>query len=81
MSQDDELFSNYGDLSNERLLYAYGFALKDNKFDQVSLKLNIQSNKSQYNMFYLESGGISGVPKEMWRILSNYFQSEVLLSL
>jgi hypothetical protein len=37
--QGDELFSNYGPLSNEKLLFAYGFALSNNPFDAVSVRL------------------------------------------
>jgi hypothetical protein len=35
----DELLSNYGLLSNERLLFAYGFAVENNPYDTVALKL------------------------------------------
>ena len=37
--QGDELFSNYGDLPNEVLLFAYGFALENNPHDSVNVRL------------------------------------------
>ncbi len=40
-SQGAELFSNYGLLSNEKLLYAYGFATPDNLYDSIAVKLKV----------------------------------------
>jgi hypothetical protein len=35
------VFSNYGHLSNETLLYAYGFAICGNPADSVTIKLSV----------------------------------------
>lgn len=72
--QDQELFSNYGALSNEVLMYAYGFALENNPFDTVTLKLVIGGNNNNNNnsdtspqrvekVYSISTGGLSGVPK------------------
>ena len=74
-TQDQELFSNYGALSNEVLMYAYGFALENNPFDTVTLKLvsgagEVAQNKDTHNreerVYQISAGGISGVPKVLF---------------
>ena len=73
MSQGGELFSNYGLLSNEKLLYAYGFAVQNNSHDAIAVKLKAGRKDSSgssggaeevvnMGVFYIESGGINGVP-------------------
>ena len=62
------MFSNYGGLSNERLLFAYGFALPDNPFDSFAVKLKVKVKDKDTGgdgnaTFYLHRGGIEGVPK------------------
>lgn len=39
IEKGDEIYSNYGSLSNEMLLYAYGFCLETNDDDAVTLQL------------------------------------------
>jgi len=78
-----ELLSNYGsDKSNEQLLFAYGFATKDNPADSVALKMmgggkdaDGQGDRmpARYlGTFYLNRGGLDGVPRDLWEILSRY---------
>ena len=58
------MFSNYGGLSNEKLLFAYGFALPDNPFDAFAVKLKTKDTGMDVNTtFYLRRGGIASVPK------------------
>lgn len=61
------MFSNYGGLSNEKLLFAYGFALPDNPFDSFAVKLKVKVNDAGVDgnnaSFYIRRGGIEGVPK------------------
>ena len=41
--QGEELFSNYGLLSNEKLLFAFGFCIENNRHDSLTLKLMCRS--------------------------------------
>jgi hypothetical protein len=59
--------------------------MEKNKHDTVALKLNLQSSlspscpvapKSSQSVFYLKPGGMSGVPEEMWRLLSSLYQAD-----
>ena len=50
----DELFSNYGLLSNEKLLFAYGFCIESNPHDSLTLKLMCRSNSSNNNNEQIE---------------------------
>ncbi len=71
----DELFSNYGSLSNEQLLYAYGYAIPQNRFDVYPIKLKVPSVmpsaatkkrgsiESISKVFNIHSGGWDGIPK------------------
>ncbi len=63
--QGDEAFSNYGELSNEQLLFAYGFTIPENIYDKVAIKFSLTNSNSgnSNNVFYITSGGISGVPQ------------------
>ena len=74
----EELWSNYGNLSNERLLFAYGFAIKDNYDDEVALNLIVgnQRGTTDYGLSYLRRGGLEGVPSRVWRILSTMREDE-----
>ena len=84
--QGQELYSNYGQLSNETLLYAYGFAIPGNKNDTVALRLATSSSSSSSrvvegsgstvqrpmsSVYYISSGGLAGIPSELWRALSS----------
>lgn len=67
------MFSNYGQLSNEILLYAYGFAIAGNPADSVAIKLSVayppgtsndrKQSSGEGGVFYIGFGGFSGVPK------------------
>lgn len=72
-----ELFSNYGHLSNGQLLFAYGYAVESNPHDEFLLKLKLpaasSSSSSQQqqqqpgnNLFALKRGGWDTVPKELF---------------
>ena len=68
--QGCELFSNYGALSNEKLLFAYGFALPDNPFDAFAVKLKTSPSLSQDSpVYYLSSGGMKRIPAVLFEIL------------
>jgi hypothetical protein len=53
ITKGSELFSNYGSLSNEMLLYAYGFCLENNKDDALTLQL--MGSDSCEGEFYLKN--------------------------
>lgn len=75
----EELLSNYGDLSNEQLLFAYGYALPSNPNDCFFVKLKLpvgnveppsKKNKkpqapmqTESRIFSIKSGGWEGIPK------------------
>ena len=42
----EELFSNYGLLSNEKLLFAFGFCIENNPHDSMTLKLMCRNTSS-----------------------------------
>lgn len=70
----DELLSNYGKLSNEKLLFAYGFSIENNIHDAIALKPMCRGPKGEANnlgMFYVGCGGMEAVPPELWRALSS----------
>jgi hypothetical protein len=75
-----EMYSNYGSLSNEKLLFAYGFALKNNPFDEVALHLVVGSSNApptDYGITYLTRGGIQdGVPPHVWKVLQTLRDEE-----
>ena len=65
------------------LLFAYGFALPNNKYDAFAVKLvhrktnadkkdRSLANISTMNTFYIYKGGFEGVPEELWRDLANF---------
>ena len=66
--QGEELYSNYGRHSNEKLLFAYGFAAEMNPYDSVAVSLtagvNSSSNNANTNVssststHYIERGGV-----------------------
>jgi hypothetical protein len=64
IKKGNEIYSHYGDLSNEILLRAYGFALKDNPYDTVSLKF-----QGDDEIHLLRAGGLQGVPSTLWAAL------------
>lgn len=63
----DEITYNYGNLSNEQLIYAYGFCFPDNEHDVFSF-----SGRTSVNSFTFEikRGGMDGVPAELWKFIS-----------
>lgn len=64
------MFSNYGALSNEQLLFAYGYAILDNQNDSLPMKLRIPSTVfATGNVFALKSGGWDGVPRVSYSLL------------
>ena len=64
----DEIYGNYGEKSNETLLYAYGFCVPSNPYDNINLKLDTIFNKSDNyhsnsTTYYISKGeGLSGIP-------------------
>lgn len=66
----DQLWSNYGSISNERLLFAYGFATENNENDQVAIHLKMGNHHGgppiDHGVHYLERGGSAGVPSSVW---------------
>lgn len=67
-----ELYSNYGELSNERLLFAYGFALDSNPFDTFTCRLRAAAHDGTVDLgtYYINRSGMAGVPVELWRVLA-----------
>lgn len=75
VSAGSELYSNYGSLSNEKLLYAYGFLHSKNPYESVAVTLRTgmsegPSDTSTVSRYYIAAGGIAGVPQELWNFLS-----------
>jgi hypothetical protein len=86
IEKGNEMFSNYGSLSNEMLLYAYGFCLENNSDDALTLQLmgtdtsvdkNIRGETTgptgpvHMGTYYVTSGGMLGIPDELWKKLTN----------
>lgn len=70
-----QLYSNYGSLSNERLLFAYGFAIEDNPHDTFTFRMMARGQDAtdlpkDLGTFYIGRGGMSGVPTELWKVLA-----------
>ena len=65
-----ELWSNYGELCNERLLYAYGFARADNEHDTLTVSLRLSQGSHVVGNYRIGRGGQQGVPGELWRALA-----------
>jgi hypothetical protein len=65
-----ELLSNYGPLSNEVLMRAYGFALENNPNDTVGIRLCAKNPKTDAIVrsapMQLVRGGLAKIPHEMW---------------
>ena len=98
----EELFSNYGSQTNERLIFAYGFSIEDNEEDAVTLRLMLgpldpsssssssssstppssssssgeSSAPRNLGTFYIQRGGLQGVPAELWLQLSKFGEEE-----
>ena len=68
LNPGDEIFGNYGEKSNEILLYAYGFCIPGNPFDNINLKLDTIFDRSDNyhsssTTYYISRGeGLSGIP-------------------
>lgn len=83
IEKGNEMFSNYGSLSNEMLLYAYGFCLENNSDDALTLQLMGTDTSLDGNVlgkttgpvhmgtYYVGSGGMLGIPDELWKKLTN----------
>lgn len=69
IEKGQEIFNNYGAKGNEELMFGYGFALENNKFDIVSLKLNLGSQIKEI----LKEKGISNVPGDSIFHISSEF--------
>jgi hypothetical protein len=72
----DELYSNYGTLSNEQLLFAFGYAIAQNTNDVYTVKLKLPSIMPSSSalkkrgsvdaiskVFDFKAGGWEGIPK------------------
>jgi SET domain len=69
IAKGEEIFNNYGAKGNEELMFGYGFALEDNKFDIVSLKLNLGHKVKEI----LEERGMTNVPADSVFHISSEF--------
>ena len=71
-----QLYSNYGSLSNERLLFAYGFAIEDNPHDTFTFRMMARDQEGQdgepkdLGAFFIGRGGMPGVPADLWKVLA-----------
>lgn len=81
--EGQELFSNYGDLSNGQLLFAYGYALVDNPNDDFLVKLKLPLNVvapgseetgDNHGLYLLKKGGWDGIPRELFTALKMMLQ-------
>lgn len=82
IAKDTEIFFNYGTLSNEVLLYGYGYAVEDNPDDSVALLLRgggrgTPSDSDTLGTFYMKAGGFEGIPKVSCSLSLTYYQSYV----
>lgn len=71
----EELFSNYGRMGNEQLLFAFGFAFDDNEHETVAVRprlppsMVIPGKAHSLGTHLVKRGGISGVPRLLWKAL------------
>lgn len=71
-----ELFSNYGNISNGQLMFAYGYAIANNPHDEFLLKVKLpsgisastSSDAAANGLFALKRGGFHGIPKELFAV-------------
>jgi hypothetical protein len=63
-----ELYSNYGLLGNEELLYAFGFSILNNIHDKFTLKLKRNDYNDNDNIFYITKE--EGIPLKLWKALN-----------
>lgn len=71
-----ELFSNYGSISNGQLMFAYGYAIANNPHDEFLLKVKLpagvsattSSDAAANGLFALKRGGFHGIPKELFAV-------------
>jgi len=84
IAQGDELYSNYGILSNEQLLFAYGYALLDNLYDTLPMRLRslpqLGPGNSTNNVYYLKSGGWDGIPKNLLQSLRRLREQTIIMN-
>lgn len=58
-------------MSNEMLLFAYGFCIPDNESDSVAVKLVQKTSTGTHShLFHIEKGGFDGIPIQLWTTLS-----------
>lgn len=60
-----EIYSNYGKLSNESLLFTYGFSIDNNSHDIMSIQLKSKNSDltQLIGTFDLKKGGLKEIPK------------------
>ena len=72
-----QLWSNYGGISTERLLFAYGFAIEKNDHEELALHLKLGTKTGDvpdifdHGVFHVRRGGCAGVPPELWAALKS----------
>ena len=73
VKKGDEIYSNYGHiLSNQKLLYTYGFAIPRNIHDSISVNL-YNSSRDHVGTFEIRRGGIAGCSADMWKVLHELY--------
>ena len=76
VKRGDEIYSNYGQiLSNEKLLYTYGFSIPKNVHDYISVKL-FSSGREVVGTFEIQRGGIAGCSPDLWKSLHELYGDE-----
>jgi len=68
-AKGEEIFMNYGDLSNEVLLRAYGFAKWKNQHDKVTVRMTVKNDRDEILMdhsHHLVDGGLPTVSDALW---------------
>jgi len=75
-----EVFNNYGERSNEELLFAHGFALeKANAADTYALKLaraNADGGAPVHTVYHVRRVAEGGIPSALWLALSGEDEAE-----
>ena len=70
----EELFSNYGRMGNEQLLFAFGFAIDHNEHETVAVRPRLPpsmlwSGVHSLGTHLVKRGGFSSVPPLLWKAL------------
>ena len=67
----DEVYNNYGSRPNEELLFSYGFCIRDNAMDAVSLVLACKTDAGlSRKRFYVRREMNGGVPPELFKAMA-----------